>query len=72
MGDKIGLVEEVDADEDGECIGAFARARIFIDITHPLKKIIFLKSEDEMKIPIVVFYERLSDFCFYYGILVLE
>ena len=62
LGEKVGTVEEVDMDEDGECIRAFARARISIDITLPLRKIIFLKLEEEIKIPIVVLYEKLPDF----------
>lgn len=69
LGEKVGMVEEVDTDEDGECIKAFARVRISIDITTPLKKIIFLQPEGEMKIPIAVLYEKLPDFCFCCGML---
>ena len=69
MGEKVGTVEEVDTNEDGECIKAFARVRISIDITTPLKKIIFLQPEGEMKIPIAVLYEKLPDFCFCCGML---
>lgn len=54
--EKMGSVEEVDMDDDGECIGAFARARVTIDITHPLKKIIFIKLKEQMNIPIAVLY----------------
>ena len=42
LGEAIWIVEEVDADEDEECIGQYARARISIDIARPLKKIIYL------------------------------
>lgn len=42
LGGKIGEVLEVETDEAGECIGQFARARISIDITQPLKKVVFL------------------------------
>ena len=38
LGETIGKVEEVDVDEEGECIGQYARVRISIDITQPLKK----------------------------------
>lgn len=38
LAEKVGTVEEVDTDEDGECIGAFTRARVTTDVTHPLKK----------------------------------
>lgn len=60
----IGEVEEVEVDENGECIRKYARAGILVDITKPLKKIIFLKQEKETKIPIPMLYERLSNFCF--------
>lgn len=66
----IRKVEEAEADENSECIRKYARARILVDITKPLKKIIFLKQEKETKIPIPVLYERLSDFCFCCGKLV--
>lgn len=59
----------MDTNEDEECVGAFARARVTIDVTHPLKKIIFIKSENEMKIPITILFERLLDFYFCFGML---
>ena len=43
LGKAIGIVEEVDADEERECIGQYARVSISIDITQPLKKIIYLE-----------------------------
>lgn len=67
LGETIGTVEEIDADEEGECIGQYARVRISIDITQPLKKIIYVEQEGEEDIPIPVVYERLSDFCFCCG-----
>ena len=67
MGEAIGIVEEVDADEEEECIGQYARVSISIDITQPLKKIIYLELEGEDDVPITVVYEWLSDFCFYCG-----
>lgn len=39
LGKAIGIVEEVNADEERECIGQYARLRISIDITQPLKKL---------------------------------
>ncbi|KAH9670323.1 CCHC-type domain-containing protein [Citrus sinensis] len=64
LGDIIGSVEEVETNEDGECIGEIARVRIRVDVAKPLKKIIFLESEGEEKVPMPVTYERLPDFCF--------
>ncbi|KAL9437045.1 hypothetical protein AB3S75_022980 [Citrus x aurantiifolia] len=69
LGGKIGEVEEVEANENGDCIGELARIRITINITQPLKKVLFLKQEGEPDIPMPVVYERLPDFCFCCGII---
>ena len=37
----IGSVKEVETNEDGELIGEIARVRIRVDVTKPLKNIIF-------------------------------
>lgn len=42
---KIGKAEEVETDEIGGCIGSFARIRIRIDITQPLKKRLLLSAK---------------------------
>ena len=63
VGKKIGKVEEIDTDEAGECIGQFARVRISINVTQPLKKVVFVQV-DGTKIPMPVLYEKLPDFCF--------
>ncbi|KAL9445503.1 hypothetical protein AB3S75_018492 [Citrus x aurantiifolia] len=63
LGEKIGTVKEVEIDEAGECIGQFARVRISIDISQPLKKIVFLQQADG-KTPMPILYEKLPDFCF--------
>ncbi|KAL9444112.1 hypothetical protein AB3S75_017317 [Citrus x aurantiifolia] len=69
LGEAIGSVEEIDADEEGECIGKYARVRISIDITQPLKKIIYVEQKGDEDIPIPVVYERLPDFCFCCGLI---
>lgn len=43
LGEKIGKLEDIEIDESGECMGQFARVRIFINITQPLKKVVFLQ-----------------------------
>ncbi|KAH9781767.1 CCHC-type domain-containing protein [Citrus sinensis] len=63
LGEKIGTVKEVETDDAGECFGQFARARISIDISQPLKKIVFLQQADG-KTPMPILYEKLPDFCF--------
>ncbi|KAL9462516.1 hypothetical protein AB3S75_000507 [Citrus x aurantiifolia] len=69
LGEKIGRVEEVETDEEGECIGPFARVRISVDITKPLKRILILKQEVEEDIVMLIKYERLPDFCFCCGLI---
>ncbi|KAH9769036.1 hypothetical protein KPL71_011840 [Citrus sinensis] len=66
---KIGRVEEVETDEEGECIGPFARVRISVDITKPLRRILMLKQEGEEDIVMFIKYERLPNFCFCYGLI---
>ncbi|XP_024043038.1 uncharacterized protein LOC112099799 [Citrus clementina] len=43
LGGKIGIVEEVETDDNGDCFGEFARIRISVNITQPLERILFLK-----------------------------
>ncbi|KAH9782561.1 hypothetical protein KPL71_008951 [Citrus sinensis] len=69
LGGMIGAVEEIETDENGECLGEFARIRVLINITLPLKKILFLKQEGESDIQMPVVYERLPDFCYCCGII---
>ncbi|KAK9218225.1 hypothetical protein WN943_006862 [Citrus x changshan-huyou] len=69
LGGKIGIVEEVETDDNGDCFGEFARIRISVNITQPLERILFLKQEGEPDIPMPVVYERLIDFCFCCGII---
>lgn len=67
IGELIGNVEEIDTNKIGDCLGQVTRLRISIDITQPLKKILFIESEDGKKVPVSVEYEKLPDFCFYCG-----
>ncbi|KAH9647987.1 hypothetical protein KPL70_025411 [Citrus sinensis] len=69
LGRKIGSVEEVQTDDNGDCIGEYARIRVSINITQPLERILFLKQEGETDIPMPVVYERLLDFCYFCGII---
>ena len=69
LGEYIGSVEEIDTDEEGNCIGEIVRLRISVDITKPLQKILKVETEDEGSIPIPILYERLPDFCFCCGLI---
>lgn len=64
MGDEINSVEEVDTDEDGNCIGEIVRLRISVDITKPLQKMLEVETNEDGNIPIPILYERLPDFFF--------
>lgn len=63
----VGKVEEVDNDRVGDCMGQVIRWTISVNITQPLKKILFIESEDGKKILVAVECEKLSDFCYYCG-----
>lgn len=69
IGQRIGKVEEVETDETWECLDSFARIKILIDITQPLKKRLLLKSEYGRRISLRVAYEKLADFCFCCGLI---
>ena len=69
LGEKLGSVEEVQTDDNGDCIGEYARIRVSINITQSLERILFLKQEGETDIPMPVVYERLPDFCYCCGII---
>lgn len=64
---RVGKVEDIGIDAQGECFGEFMRIQVSVNIIKPLKKLIILKQEREEDIPILVAYERLPDFCFCYG-----
>lgn len=70
LGGLLGEVLEVETDDEGECIGLYARVRVSIDITKSLQKMVFLELEDEDdEVELPVLYERLPDFCFCCGII---
>lgn len=51
--EKIGNVEELETDEASKCIGQLARAKISIDITQLLKKVMFLQQGVKIPMPIL-------------------
>lgn len=67
IGELIGKVEEINTNKIGDCLGQVIRLRISIDITQPLRKILFIESEDGKKVPVSIEYEKLPNFCFYCG-----
>ncbi|XP_075483839.1 uncharacterized protein At4g02000-like [Primulina tabacum] len=70
IGSKIGQVLDIEAGDDGNCIGRFARVRVMLDITKPLKQGIWVQTEEKSEaVCIVLLYERLPNFCFSCGII---
>ncbi|KAK9101168.1 hypothetical protein Scep_024598 [Stephania cephalantha] len=68
LGNKIGKMVEVDLGALGDCEGKFLRVRVKINLYEPLQvgfKVDF--KEAGHKVPLVIQYERLPDFCFYCG-----
>lgn len=60
VGELVGKVEEVDTDNAKDYMGQIIRLRISVDITQPLKKILFIETEEGKKIPVAVEYEMLD------------
>ncbi|XP_059451002.1 uncharacterized protein LOC132181786 [Corylus avellana] len=67
IGSTVGLVEEVDTDEDGIGWGKFLRVKIRLDLTKPLARGRRLKIEGS-SVWINFQYERIPRFCFHCGI----
>lgn len=64
VGARLGKVIEVEAGEDGSCTGKYARIRIMLDISKPLRQGIWVKQEETgHESCILLRYERLSQFC---------
>ncbi|KAK1551147.1 hypothetical protein Q3G72_031062 [Acer saccharum] len=68
FGGLVGQVKEIDAGESGECVGQFIRIRVLIDITNPLKRGLRVALGDDEKVnEVMIYYERLPNFCYYCG-----
>lgn len=68
IGTRIGLVEELDAGENGKFLGSTARIRIRINIDSPLLQYIRVETrEAQEEVYVILAYERLLDFCYGYG-----
>jgi hypothetical protein len=70
VGAKIGEVEEVDTDADGNAIGKFLRVKVKLDITKPLMRGSMVQVDDSGKTVWCPFaYEFLPDFCYVCGVI---
>lgn len=66
----VGHVVKMDVDKDGKAKDAFLRARIAIEIDKPLRRGVLLRmSRSEEPRWFAIQYERLSFYCFAYGIM---
>ncbi|XP_073017758.1 uncharacterized protein [Primulina eburnea] len=70
LGNHLGVVEEIDTKENGFAMGRYARVKVRIDISKPLKQHIRLSlASDEDEVFVIFSYERLPDFCYNCGII---
>lgn len=69
IGEVVGRVKEVETNKNRNCIWQIIRLGVSVDITKPLIKIFYVKEEDnqEEKIPIMIQYKTLPDFCYCCG-----
>jgi hypothetical protein len=70
IGDKLGKMLEVDAEEDGSAVGSYLRVKVQVDIQKPLQRGVTLEHDDKGNrgwCPIR--YEFLPNFCYECGML---
>lgn len=68
LGSQLDRVDEVDVSEGGSCLGESARTQVTRHVEKPLQRCIGLSmGESGESGPVVVIYERLSDFYFACG-----
>ncbi|KAL5538246.1 hypothetical protein UlMin_044727 [Ulmus minor] len=66
----VGLVQEVECDQNGLCLGTFIRVRAIIDVSKPLKRILKVRlGSDKELVTILLRYENLPELCFHCGVL---
>ncbi|KAL5549099.1 hypothetical protein UlMin_004330 [Ulmus minor] len=70
LGNMVGLVQEVECNQDGLCLGTFIRVRAIIDISKPLKRTLKVRlGTDKELVTILLIYEHLLELCFHCGVL---
>ncbi|KAL5795043.1 hypothetical protein ACOSP7_003637 [Xanthoceras sorbifolium] len=68
LGGLIGVVQEIDGGDSGDCMGKFLRVRVLINVQQPLKRgLRFAFGVGGEVCSSLLCYERLSNFCFYCG-----
>ncbi|KAL5546661.1 hypothetical protein UlMin_006348 [Ulmus minor] len=62
LGNMVGLVQEVECDQNGLCLGTFIRVRAIIDVSKPLKRILKVRlGSDKELVTILLKYEHLPE-----------
>ncbi|KAL5566911.1 hypothetical protein UlMin_030075 [Ulmus minor] len=70
LGNMVGLVQEVECNQDELCLGTFIRVRVIVDISKPLKQILKVRlGTDKELVTILLRYEHLPELCFLCGLL---
>ncbi|KAL5560693.1 hypothetical protein UlMin_036904 [Ulmus minor] len=70
LGNMVGLVQEVECNQDGLCLGTFIRVCTIIDISKPLKRILNVRlGTGKELVTILLIYEHLPELCFHCGLL---
>ncbi|KAL5796490.1 hypothetical protein ACOSQ2_001310 [Xanthoceras sorbifolium] len=68
LGGLIGVVQEIDGGDSGDCLGKFLRVRVLINVQQPLKRgLRFAFGVGGEVCSALLCYERLPNFCFYCG-----
>lgn len=65
----MGNFKSVENMYDKGSIGTSLRFRVDIDVTKPLRHVIQLSGPDGQEFQVRLAYERLPNFCYYYGII---
>ncbi|KAL5538414.1 hypothetical protein UlMin_043108 [Ulmus minor] len=69
LGNMVGLVQEVECNQDELCLGTFIRVRVIIDISKPLKRILKVRlGTDKELFTILHIYEHFPELCFHCGL----
>ncbi|KAL5779134.1 hypothetical protein ACOSQ2_009871 [Xanthoceras sorbifolium] len=68
LGGLLREVKEIDLGPNGLCLGKFLRVRVMVDALSPFKKGLRISLGDsEDMCSVIVCYERLPNFCHFYG-----
>lgn len=69
LGKEVGIVIDIDCDEDEGWSGPFLKVRVTIDITQPFMRGLKVCNSDSDLVWCPILYEKLPDFCFNCGLI---